>query len=107
MGIGGKCHAPPVYPGKDTRYPCLREAGWATRLVCTCAENLVPTAMYVCMAGRDGVVGIETRYGLDGLGIESRWERDFPHLSRPVVDSTQLPTQRALGLFPGRKAVRA
>jgi hypothetical protein len=26
----------------------------------------------------DRVVGIATRYGLDGRGIESRWERDFP-----------------------------
>jgi hypothetical protein len=34
--------------------------------------------------GRDSSVGIETRYGLDGPGIESRWERDFPHLSRPA-----------------------
>ena len=28
------------------------------------------------------LVGIATGYGLDGPGIESRWERDFPHLSR-------------------------
>jgi hypothetical protein len=27
-------------------------------------------------------VGIATDYGLDGQGIESQWERDFPHLSR-------------------------
>ena len=27
---------------------------------------------------RDNAVGIATRYGLDGLGIESRWRRDFP-----------------------------
>jgi hypothetical protein len=31
------------------------------------------------------VVGIATAYGLDGLGIESRWGRDFPHLSRPAL----------------------
>jgi hypothetical protein len=29
------------------------------------------------------VVGIATAYGLGGPGIESRWGRDFPHLSRP------------------------
>jgi hypothetical protein len=28
--------------------------------------------------GRDGSVGIATRYGLDGQGIESRWGRDIP-----------------------------
>jgi hypothetical protein len=26
-------------------------------------------------------VGVATRYGLDGPGIESRWRRDFPHPS--------------------------
>ena len=31
--------------------------------------------------GRDGSVDIATRYGLDGLGIESRWEARF---SAPV-----------------------
>ena len=29
--------------------------------------------------GRDSSVGIVTRYGLDGLEIEFRWRRDFPH----------------------------
>jgi hypothetical protein len=28
--------------------------------------------------GRGSVVGIATRYGPDGPGIESRWGRDFP-----------------------------
>jgi hypothetical protein len=32
--------------------------------------------------GRDSVVGIATRYGLDGPGIESRWGRDFSQPSR-------------------------
>jgi hypothetical protein len=31
--------------------------------------------------GRDGSVGIATRYGLEGLGIEYSWGRDFPHPS--------------------------
>ena len=38
-------------------------------------------------------VGIVTGYGLDGPGIESRWGRDFPHLSRPALGPTQLPVQ--------------
>ena len=29
--------------------------------------------------GRETSVGIATRYGLDGPGIESRWGRDFSH----------------------------
>jgi hypothetical protein len=35
--------------------------------------------------GRDSSVGIATGYGLEGLGIESRWGRDFPHLSRQAL----------------------
>jgi hypothetical protein len=32
---------------------------------------------------RDNSVGTATRYGLEGPGIESRYGKDFPHLSRP------------------------
>jgi hypothetical protein len=31
------------------------------------------TACLVCCVGRDSAVGIETRYGLDGPVMESRW----------------------------------
>jgi hypothetical protein len=48
--------------------------------------------------GRDIVVGIATRYGLDGPGIESRWRRHFPHLSRPALRPTQSPIQWVPGL---------
>jgi hypothetical protein len=37
------------------------------------------------------VVGIATRYGLDGLGIESDFWRDSPQLSRPALGPTQPP----------------
>jgi hypothetical protein len=57
--------------------------------------------------GRDSVVGIATRYGLDGPGIESRWGRDFPHPSRPTLGPTQPPIQWVPGLFPGGKAAGA
>jgi hypothetical protein len=44
---------------------------------------------------RDVVVGIATRYGLDGPGIESRWGggRNFTHLSRPTLRPTHPPIQ--------------
>ena len=57
--------------------------------------------------GRDSSVGIATRYGLDGLGIESRLGRDFPHPSRPVLGPTQPPVQWVPGIFPGGKAAGA
>jgi hypothetical protein len=35
--------------------------------------------------GPDSSFGIGTGYGLDGPEIESRWGRDFLHLSRPAL----------------------
>ena len=46
--------------------------------------------------------GIATCYGPDGPGIEFRWGRDFPHLSRPAVWPTQPPIQWAPGLSRGK-----
>jgi hypothetical protein len=50
--------------------------------------------------GRDSAVGIANRYGLDGPEIESRWGRDFPHLSRKALGPTQLPIHWVPGFFP-------
>jgi hypothetical protein len=51
---------------------------------------------------RGGSVGIATRYGLEGPGIESRWWRDFPHLSRPALKPTQPPVQWVPGHSRGK-----
>jgi hypothetical protein len=58
---------------------------------------------WVCklVGSRDSVVGIATRYGLDGPGIESQWGRDFPQLSRPALRPTQLLIQWVPGLCRG------
>jgi hypothetical protein len=63
--------------------------------------------IYLLFMGRDSSVCIATRYGLDGLGIESRWERDFPHPSRPALRPIQPPVLWILGLFPGGKSTGA
>ena len=49
--------------------------------------------IYSVNIGPGIVVGIVTAYGLDGPGIESQWERDFPHLSRPALRPTQPPVK--------------
>jgi hypothetical protein len=42
---------------------------------------------------RDSSVGIATRYGLEGPGIEFRWGRDFPYPSRMALGPIQPPIQ--------------
>ena len=44
-----------------------------------------PLTSRVLRQQRRVVVGIVTGYGLDGPGIESRWGRDFPHLSKQAL----------------------
>jgi len=49
------------------------------------------------------VVGIAIGYGLDGPEIESRWKRNFPHLSRPALGPTQPPVQWIPGISRGKE----
>ena len=68
-------------------------------LVLPVHTNFVRAKSYY--VGRCSSVGIATSYRLDGWVIESRSGRDFPHLSRPALWSTQLPVQWVPGLFRG------
>ena len=53
--------------------------------------------------GRAGLVSTATRYELDGPGIESRWWKFNPHLSRPSLLPTQPTELWVPGLFPRKK----
>jgi hypothetical protein len=62
--------------------------------------------MMMITVGRDSSAGIAGCYGLDGPEIESRWERDFPDPSRPVLGPIQHPLQWVPRVFPGGKSGR-
>jgi hypothetical protein len=53
--------------------------------------------------GRDSAAGVATRYGLDGPGIESLWEQDFPHTSGPALGPTSPPYNGYIFSYPGVK----
>ena len=52
----------------------LTRASGLVEMRCTATEIV---SDYMCSVGRDSSVGVVTRHGIDGLGIESRWGEIF------------------------------
>jgi len=45
MGVGVRRHSPATFLLGETWYPLLQEAGWASWLVWTGVQNLIPTGI--------------------------------------------------------------
>jgi hypothetical protein len=75
-----------------------------------CSINILPIYQilfsYIFYRGPGSSVGIATGFGLDGPGIESRWRRVFPHLSRPNLGPIQPPVQWVPSFSRGVKSGR-
>jgi hypothetical protein len=59
--------------------------------------------VFPVIQSRNISVGIATTYGLNGPGVESGWERGFPHPSRLTLEPTQPLIQSYRVPFSGVK----
>ena len=59
--------------------------------------------MFSSVEGRDSSDGIATRYGLDGPGIESRWEAKFSASVQTGPGADPASYTIGTGSFPGVK----
>jgi hypothetical protein len=71
----------------------------ACNVLAVCKQHTVPCSM----DSRDSVVGMATRYELEGSGLELRCGLKFPHPSVPSTRLTQAPVQAVQVCFQGVK----
>jgi hypothetical protein len=95
-----------IFEGKDFS-PMLTPLAWGPPIL-GCPQLLIQNiSSYPLYSGRDSSVGIATRYGLGGPGIESRWDdifRNRPHRSwgQPSLlynEYRVLPLGKAVGAW--------
>jgi len=76
---------------KRHRFPCCPTAGHTIVSKCVQHTGVNPYHFTIFISSGVCLAYAVTRYGLDGLGIESWWGRDLLHPSRPALWPTQLP----------------
>ena len=72
------------------------------RVKLICSRNCITLSyVYWRVGGRDSSVGIATRYGLDGHGIESRWGAGFSAPAQTGPGAHPASCTMGTGSFPG------
>jgi len=76
-----------------------RDCRWChgARLYSLHGKLILFIIIIIIIDGPRSVVDIVNDYGLNGPGIESRWGRNFSHLSRPALG----PTPSSIQCIPG------
>ena len=88
----------------DRYYLVLNNGAFLSNISIASLKYILSEIILCCpstYSGPGSSVSIATGYRLDNPGIESRWGRDFPHLSRPALGPTQPPVQWVPGLSRG------
>jgi len=69
------------------------ENAWTPGSVCAAviSDARISAGFFPIQCSRASVVGVAIRYGLDGLGIDFRWERDSVYPSRRSLGPVQPP----------------
>ena len=105
-------HRMAVYP--NTTWHCsaciifhMSSGQHSPNLICCSWIHECTLTCYCIKMGRDSAVGIATRYGLDGPGVESRWVGEIFHtcLDRPWGPPSGLYS--GYWVFPGGKVAGA
>ena len=100
--IKAKCQSPMRANAAKSPQLVLAPLSSVNRWNCNCFYSCFVQSMelfwsyfpaHILRHVEDVSVGIASRYGLDGPGIESRWGRDFPLPTRPALGPTQPPIQ--------------
>jgi hypothetical protein len=100
-GIFGLC-----WTVRSLRYWCRITINSADTIATTTAAVAAAATSTTSTVGQDSVVGIATRYGLDGPGIGSWTGRCFSHPSNPAVGPSSLLYDGHRVCFPGIKRIR-